>query len=115
MGFRLDRTYVLVFEGAMEGAEVSIRATSIGTVLKLREITEAAELAKLLADHLVAWNFEDADGNPLPTTTEAIMENLEGVVIGRIGREWYRAATGVTAPLEPSISMESSLEMEIPE
>lgn len=102
MGFRLDRTYVLQFEGAMAGAEVKIRSTSIATMMRIRQVQELSELAGLLADHLVEWNLEDEKGEPLPTTADAIMSNLEGVVLGRIAREWYRAASGVTAPLDPS-------------
>lgn len=115
MGFRLDRKYILEFDGAMAGAEVVIKATSVGTVLKLRdvnEITGQQELAELLATHIEEWNFEDADGQPLPITVEAIMDNIESVVLVRIAREWYKAATGVTAPLDGPSSMESTLEME---
>lgn len=115
MGFRLDRRYVLEFEGAMAGAEVVIKATSIGTVLKLREINELddlSELASLLADHIVEWNFEDENGETLPITAEAILANVESVVLVRIAREWYKAATGVTAPLDSPTSLESTLEME---
>lgn len=112
MGFRLDRTYLLDFEGtALAGAEVAIKATSVGTALKLREVGGVKEVCELLADHLIGWNFEDENGDPLPPTLEGIM-TLEEVIIGRIGREWYRAATGVTAPLDAPNSMESTLQME---
>ena len=112
MGFRLDRTYVLQFEGEMEGAEVMIRGTSVGVMLRLRSAEEPEEVASLLAQHLIGWNFEDEKGEPLPLTKDAILTNLEGVVLGRIAREWYKAAVGITAPLDGPISMESSLSME---
>lgn len=108
MGFRLDRTYRLIFEGALDGAEVHIKATSVGTILELRNITEPKQIADLLAAHLIGWNLEDADGTPIPTTPEGIL-SLEQVVLERIGQEWYKAATGVTAPLDAPNSMESSL------
>lgn len=103
MGFRLDRTYVLQFEGAMEGAYIKLRATPIGTVMKLRGTDSASntELVELLADYVLDWNFEDVDGEPLPVTAEAMLAELEQVVIVKIITEWYKAAVGVTAPLDP--------------
>ena len=111
MGFRLDRTYRLEFEGALAGAEVAIKATSVGTVLKLRDDTSVDSVAALLADHLIGWNLEDADGQPVPATKEGVL-SLEQPVLEAIARAWYQAATGVTAPLDAPNSMESSLEME---
>lgn len=113
MGFRLNRTYVLEFEGAMAGAEIRIRSTSIATMLRLREVTDLDELAGMLAEHVVDWNFEDENGGPLPATKEAILANLEGVELGRIGAEWYKAAAGITAPLEDPASVEAELSMEM--
>jgi hypothetical protein len=115
VGFRLDRTYVLEFEGALAGAEVAIKATSVGTVLKLRDVADAKEVAELLASHLIGWNLEDRDGNPIPTTAEGILDNVEEAILGRIAAEWYKAATGVTSPLDGPNSMESSLDMEVME
>lgn len=112
MGFRINRTYVLEFEEPLAGAEVRIRSTSIGTMLKLRNADTVEEVAALLADHLEDWNFEDAEGNTLPTTLEGIHQ-LEAAVLVRIGREWYRAAAGVTAPLEDSTSVEVGLPMDV--
>lgn len=105
MGFRLDRTYVLQFEGAMEGAYVKLRATPVGVALELRggessslSIQRAAEL---LAEYVQEWNLDGLDDEPLPVTAEAILAGLEEVVIAKIIVEWYKAAVGVTAPLDP--------------
>lgn len=104
MGFRLDRTYVLEFEGAMEGAYIKLRATPVGTVMKLRGPSSASstgELVELLAEYVQEWNLDGTDGEPLPITAEAILTELEQVVIVKILTEWYKAAVGVTAPLDP--------------
>ena len=101
MGFRLNRTYVLKFAGDMEKAEVKIRSTSTATSLALREVSDDTRaMVALLADHVIEWNFEKADGTPLPIETDAIMNELEEVVIAALLTEWYKAATGVTAPLD---------------
>src|SRR3954464_8513118 len=101
MGFRLNRTYVLKFAGDMEGAEVKLRSTSTSTALTLRESTaDTRTMVALLADHVMEWNLDRKDGSPLPLEVDAIMEELEEVVIAEILLQWYKAATGVTAPLD---------------
>lgn len=114
MGFKLGRTYKLVFEGDMAGAEVVLKATSIATVMKVRE-SDAAELADLLAEHVISWNLETAEGEPLPATGEAIREHMEEAVLAVIVRHWFKAAVGVSAPLDDgSTSGEPFLEESIP-
>jgi hypothetical protein len=101
MGFRLDRTYALKFDGtALEGAEVRFRATPVGVVLRLASELTYADAAELMTQYLIEWNLEDREGNPLPITTEAIQEHMEHAILMRIIREWYKAAKGITAPLE---------------
>lgn len=102
MGFRLNRTYSLKWEvGSMVGAEIKIRATSTSTALALREATEDTRgMVDLLAKHVIEWNLDKKDGTPLPIETRAIMDELEEAVLAEILLQWYRAATGVTAPLD---------------
>lgn len=107
MGFRLDRTYTLEFEGDMAGAEVKLRSTSVATVMRIRSLSDPEELAGLLAEHVIAWNLDDKKGAPLPVTVEAILGDLEEVVLAAIVREWYKAATGATAPLDASTTAEA--------
>lgn len=116
MGFRLNRRYVLVFEGDLAGLEVAIKATPIGVVLQLLEAVSLESATALLAEYLDEWNYEDADGNPVPTTKAGIEANLEEAVLGQIRREWFKAAKGVTAPLRmtstdggPSVEEETDL------
>ena len=103
MGFRLDRSYVLEFEGAMEGAYVKIKSTPVGVALEMRQAGDLPidRAAELLAEYVSDWNLDGPDGKPLPITKEAILADLEQVVLGKIFVEWYKAAVGLTAPLDP--------------
>jgi hypothetical protein len=123
MGFQLGRTYVLKFtDSALDGAEVRLRSTSIGTTMKLREPDLPwPALIQMLIDHVIDWNFTTQDDEPLPVTSEAVSAHMEQVVLLRIVREWMRAATGISAPLDPPStdgtqdSQETSLDLtEIP-
>lgn len=104
MGFRLDRSYALEFEGAMKGAHVKLRATPVGVTLELRSegnVISFERAAELLAEYVEEWNLDGPDGEPLPVTAEAILGGLERVVVLKIITEWYKAAVGITAPLDP--------------
>lgn len=106
MGKRLERrTYVLHFEEGtyLEGAEIRIRSTPIGVVEKLEESTYRQSIPIFL-EYLDSWNLEDADGERVKYTEEAILEALEWPVLASIMRQWYHAALGVTAPLDPPSS-----------
>jgi hypothetical protein len=114
MGFRLSRVYALRFEGALEGLEVDIKATSVGTVLEMRGAENDRAMAELLAAHILRWNYENEAGEPLEPTVDNLLA-LEAVVFARIVREWHRAASGVTSPLDPpSTDGEQSQEQSIP-
>lgn len=121
MGFRLGRTYVLDFgQGTyLEGAEIRLRSTPVGVTFQLEELT-VSESIPLFLQFLESWNLEDSAGNPLPMTVEAIKGHIERPVLNEIMKQWYRAATGVSAPLDqPSVSGEKSppsddLELSIP-
>ncbi len=116
MGFRLNRTYVLDFAGtALDGLEVKIGATSVATSSAIRDSQSATDLCALLAENMLEWNYADATGEVVPITAEAIGANLEESVLAKICREWYKAAVGVTAPLdESSTSGEPYREASIP-
>lgn len=117
MGFKLNRGYVLEFQGsALEGAEVHIKNTPIGVVLELLsdEITTARQI-DLLVEYVTSWNFETADGEPIPVTSDGIKAHVEEAVIAKVLLEWFRAARGVTAPLDlPSNDGERSQAPPIP-
>jgi hypothetical protein len=101
MGFRLKRIYNITFDGNMEGAEVNIRTTPIAVVIQLGSTRDLREIAELLCTYVESWNLDGLDGEPLKMVPEAVLENLEQVVLQRICEEWYAAARGITAPLDP--------------
>lgn len=118
MGFRIDRTYVLEFEGAMAGAYVKIKSTPVGVALELRNSMDVDRAVELLAQYVIEWNLDGPDDEPLPITVEAIKGGLEEVVVAKILVEWYRAARGVTAPLDPpgadGTLTDTDIPMEVP-
>lgn len=113
MGFRLNRTYRLVFAGDLEGFEVVIRGTSLAV---LDEISKANidELAELLASYVVEWNYEDEAGQTLPIEPASFF-GLEKPVLIAIADAWIQAGIGITAPLDlGSTDGEQSEEPPIP-
>jgi hypothetical protein len=115
MGFAIDRSYQLSFEGQfLDGCEIHIRATSIAAILELeKDTTKRESVAKLLSEHLISWDLE-MNGEPIPATYDGILM-LEEVVMASITGAWYKAARGVSAPLEkPSTDGEDSEEELIP-
>lgn len=106
MGKRLEpRTYVLEFEDGsyLDGAEIRIRSTPISVVEQL-ETANYRDSLPLLLEYLDSWNLEDATGEPVKHTEEAVLAALEWPVLAMIVKEWWRAALGVTAPLDPPSS-----------
>lgn len=106
MGKRLEsRTYVLEFgEGKyLAGAEIRIRSTPISVMEEL-DTLRYSESVPLLLQYLDSWNLEDANGEPVKLTEEAIKKSLELPVLQEIVSAWVQAAIGVTAPLDPPSS-----------
>lgn len=100
MGFNIARTYRLEFEGFLQGAEVHLKAGSIAAIEELENTgSDRQKAAEILFDHLIDWNLEN-DGVPIPVTLEGV-RSLEESILVAITREWYRAARGITAPLDP--------------
>lgn len=114
MGFKLGRTYRLVFEGGMAGAEVVFKATPVGVVMQVQGGLGIEPMSELIAEYVQEWNLETAAGEPLPVTAAAIRKHMEEAVMVKIVREWMKAARGVTAPLDgPSTSGEQSPAVEL--
>ena len=103
MGFGLGRTYVMEFEEGtyLAGAEIRVRSASIGTVEQLESL-QFADALPLFLDHVESWNLE-VDGRPLPIEIEAVRNAMEAPVRDKLIREWYKAAVGVSAPLDPPL------------
>jgi hypothetical protein len=99
-GFPGRRTITLEFEGAMAGAEVTLRAASIEVMLAIREAS-MAEAVPFLAEHLLEWNITDRLGHVVEFEEKAILREVEPMILQRIIGEWYKVAVGISAPLDP--------------
>lgn len=103
--------------------------------VRLREFMEIADLAMLggddvpireqargvgalcdrLAEVLVSWNLEDEDGQAVPCTADALVDQDMAFVLA-LCTAWMDAIGGVPAPLgDGSTSGEPSLEASIPQ
>lgn len=85
----------------MEGAYVKIKSTPVGVALELRSGIDANRAIELLVQYVQEWNLDGPDDKPLPIDVEAVKAGLEESVIAKIIVEWWKAAAGVTAPLDP--------------
>src|SRR3990167_8739878 len=83
MGFRAPTTLKIVFEdGAYAGAEIDCRlSVSLEKVMTYSRLAgdseDGAALDTLMRQFgeeiVIGWNFEDDDGQPLPLTADAFM------------------------------------------
>jgi len=99
MGFRFNRTYVLDFsDSELEGLEVTMKSTSVGTLLKCTGGASTEEILEELVAHILNWNLEDEKGKPLPISLEPLAAQ-EDVLVSELARKWFAAAKGVSNPL----------------
>jgi len=108
MGFKVNRTYTLNFTGSdLEGAQIKLRAISVGTLMQIRDHIKAARagdidgsenaLNKMLVDHIVEWDLEDDEGKVLDITLENLMR-LQANFVALISEQWLLTAKGVPDP-----------------
>jgi hypothetical protein len=119
---------VLRFDGDLAGLVIRVRVMAVGALqellTKLDELSNVESMpyiARSLADHLIGWNIDDEDGNPVPATYEGIL-SLAPAELGKIGHTWMKSLAGavpVDSPLEdsspsgvPSAGKEPELPME---
>jgi hypothetical protein len=121
MGFKPRSTvYTLDFAGTeYDGLEVRMRATALGTLfvapelLGIKERMDAAGVNAMpapddldrmmdqyrdLADHLVSWNIDAADGTELPADLDGL-KTLEVPLVNEIAQAWRMAMAQVAPPL----------------
>lgn len=124
MGYKRNRKlYKLVFDQDTDypGLEVVVGTVSMGQLITMRtgkknDDGKDGVLAsvELLADRMISWNLEDEEGQPVPTTLEAILSEDDDMVLNIISR-WTDAISGVKAPLQQSSpSGEPSLVESVP-
>ena len=98
-GFPGRRVIVLEFDSAMAGAEVTLRAASVETMLAVREAT-VQEAVPLLAENLISWNLTGSDGEVIAFEEKHILREVEPTILMKIIGEWYKVAVGISAPLD---------------
>lgn len=113
MGFTPKKTvYRLDFEGTdLDGLEVRMRGGKLGQVFDFAGLVgidesnaTAADVQLMmsqyqeLADHIIEWNCEDEDGNPVPATLEGL-KTLELRYVNMISQAWQKAEVDVPGPL----------------
>lgn len=79
---QLQRLQLLVATGDEEQAEAALR--------------EAMELFVTVTD---GWNWQDADGNPLPLTADTLLTVIPGNLAFELTNKWAETVRGVPAPL----------------
>lgn len=126
-GFRpKKKIYKLVFETEdMAGLEVAMRSVSIGSMMKMLRVADAAkrenigadeveDLFKRFASALEHWNVEDDTGGPVPVTYEGVAsQDLDFVMA--VFEAWFEAVMDVDAGLgKGSASGGNSVEASLP-
>jgi hypothetical protein len=126
VGFTLPRTiYRLVFtDPDFEGLEIRVYAGSMEDRLRAayeldwgpddsaeERTRKQNDLFALFVEHIVDWNLEDKDKNPVPvpTTVKELRKVGEPAQVGAIVGAWRGGRMEVPAPLEqPSPGIELS-------
>lgn len=129
MGFRPEpKLYKLTFtDPAFHGFQVTMRSIPIGRSLEIQQtqanrtglssVEVTCLLAEILVEHMVDWNLEDEDGNPLPISRDTMLTQ-DADLIWTTNKAWIEAISGVPAPLDESSTsgepfQEASLAMEL--
>lgn len=123
MGFTPPRTvYTLVFDGTdFDGLVIRVRAASMGDRLHAfydlgwtkdddadTRRSKQRQQFELMIEHVVEWNLETADGEPVPVTVDGLLGVCEPEQVGAILGAWQSGRQSVPAPLDqrsPGISL----------
>lgn len=131
-GFVRRKSFELRWDGGdgdeFDGLVVTMARASVATMLELRvlldpsremeDVAQAnAELERaceLLAEHLLDWNLQGEDGEPVPCTLAGVRAQ-DRALLAEILTMWRRAVEGLRPPLpRPSTVGERSAEASIP-
>ena len=104
-GFRIpDQTAHITFSGTdYDGAEIWVKLNvSFAHYIALREAAEGDDQAKMAelfgGEVLMEWNLEDADGKPIPTTGDGMLQIPLSLAM-LIVQHWIEAVSAVPVPL----------------
>lgn len=105
MGYRkIPKIYTLVLDGDLEGLIVRMKGLKLGQMRSLLAIMDDEdsrtldELPKFLARHIVSWNLEDEQGQPIPADESGLNE-LEVEEVLTLSNKWMDELTGVKEDL----------------
>jgi hypothetical protein len=104
---RNPKVYKLIFDDTTDypGLEVQVGTISMGQLIAMRtgngDKDSAQAGVESFAERIVSWNLEDENGQPVPTTLEAILGEDDDLIIAII-KKWNEAMAGVAAPLPQS-------------
>ncbi|MET9012335.1 hypothetical protein ABZX74_15655 [Streptomyces olivaceoviridis] len=103
MGFKTKvRTYLIRFDEGHEfhGAEARLRGMSLGEYLEATgqdggdgDTGASAAITRFL-EHLVSWNLETEDGQPIPTTKESV-DLVDHDLVLALNNAWIDQLLGV--------------------
>lgn len=111
MGFKARKTYVLKFDGDLEGLHIRARGVTVDEAIEadaaLRSDDDARqrELIGWFASRITEWNLEDDDGAVLPITAESLTGAIDQDYVQAALVAWLDAVRGrPSAPLSESSS-----------
>ncbi len=123
MAFKRKRkVYKLDFSGTeYDGLEVRVSGLTTGEFLEVvmlgatdKDSNETEKTIQLLAKHLISWNLEDEDDNPVPPTYEGL-KSVDFSMALYISNAWTDAIINVSEETEKkSRSGETFLAESIP-
>ncbi len=126
MGFKYESPRIRVaFEQGHDfhGFEATLRKLTLGEFLDITGIGEVdgvsiAHQLSRMGDKLLGWNLEDAQGQPIPATSQSVLEQDKDLMVAVLAA-WLDAINGVKAPLAQSSpatapSLEASIPMDVP-
>ena len=111
----MDNSAGLEIAGLANMSHRDIAANAPAIAAKFRELHESTTGQYIaLANHLVSWNVETKDGEPVPPTYKGILTQSAHFVKDII-TAWRTGITGVDSPLDPpSNDGEPSPELSLP-
>lgn len=103
---RVPRIYDLEFEGDLEGLHVRAKSIKFGKVRQLialmdeedKDVEVMDQIANMLAQNIVSWDFLDEDEQPIEVSLEAI-DDLEFDEVIAITNKWLDQMTGPSKEL----------------